>query len=261
MKSHEVDYQIFGDDLQFVEIELDPQETVIAEAGAMMYMEDGMAFETRMGDGSKPNEGFMSKLGSVAKRAFTGESLFMTHFTNQEQGKKHVAFGAPYPGKIIAIDLDEANGELICQKDSFLCAALGTEISIAFNKKLGAGFFGGEGFILQRLRGDGNVFIHAGGTIVQKTLTGQKLMVDTGCIVAFESTINYDIQRAGNLKSMVFGGEGLFLATLQGTGRVWLQSLPFSRLADRVLENAPSVGGKQSGEGSVVRGITDLLQG
>lgn len=260
MKSHEVDYQIFGDDLQFVEIELDPRETVIAEAGAMMYMEDGMAFETRMGDGSKPNEGFMGKLGSVAKRAFTGESLFMTHFTNHAQDKKHVAFGAPYPGKIIAIDLDEANGELICQKDAFLCAALGTEVSIAFNKKLGAGLFGGEGFILQRLRGDGNVFIHAGGTIVQKNLTGQKLMVDTGCIVAFESTINYDIQRAGNLKSMVFGGEGLFLATLQGTGRVWLQSLPFSRLADRILQNAPSAGGKQSGEGSVVRGLTDLLQ-
>jgi uncharacterized protein (TIGR00266 family) len=261
MKSHEVDYQIFGDDLQFVEIELDPRETVIAEAGAMMYMEDGMAFETRMGDGSKPNEGFMGKLGSVAKRAFTGESLFMTHFTNHAQDKKHVAFGAPYPGKIIAIDLDEANGELICQKDAFLCAALGTEVSIAFNKKFGAGLFGGEGFILQRLRGDGNVFIHAGGTIVQKNLTGQKLMVDTGCIVAFESTINYDIQRAGNLKSMVFGGEGLFLATLQGTGRVWLQSLPFSRLADRILQNAPSTGGKQSGEGSVVRGLTDLLQG
>ena len=214
MKSHEVDYQVFGDDLQFVEIELDPKETVIAEAGAMMYMEDGMAFETRMGDGSKPNEGLMGKLGSVAKRAFTGESLFMTHFTNQAQAKKHVAFGAPYPGKIIAIDLDEANGELICQKDSFLCAALGTEISIAFNKKLGAGLFGGEGFILQKLRGDGNVFIHAGGTIVQKTLTGQKLMVDTGCIVGFETSIDYSIEQAGNLKSMVFGGEGLFLATL-----------------------------------------------
>jgi len=260
-KSHEVDYQVFGDDLQFVEIELDPQETVIAEAGAMMYMEDGMNFETKMGDGSNPSAGFMSKLGSVAKRAFTGESIFMTHFTNAGQGKKHVAFGAPYPGKIIAIDLDEANGELICQKDSFLCAALGTEVTIAFNKKFGAGLFGGEGFILQKLRGDGNVFIHAGGTIVEKRLNGEKLMVDTGCIVAFESTINYDIQRAGNMKSMIFGGEGLFMATLQGTGRVWLQSLPFSRLADRILANAPSAGGKQSGEGSVVRGLTDLLQG
>jgi uncharacterized protein (TIGR00266 family) len=259
--SHVIDYQIYGDDLQFVEVELDPKETVIAEAGTMMYMEEGITFEAKMGDGSKPNAGFLDKLGGMAKRAFTGESLFMTHFTNSGQGKRHVAFGAPYPGKIIAIDLDEANGELICQKDSFLAAALGTEVSIAFNKRLGAGLFGGEGFILQRLRGDGMVFIHAGGTIVEKRLNGEMLRVDTGCIVAFEKTINYDIQRAGNLKSMLFGGEGLFLATLQGTGRVWLQSLPFSRLADRILENAPSVGGKQSGEGSVIRGITDLLQG
>ena len=261
MKSHEVDYQIFGDDLQFVEIELDPKETVIAEAGAMMYMEQGIGFETKMGDGSNPSAGFMSKLGSVAKRAFTGESIFMTHFTNNNrQGKNHVAFGAPYPGKIIAIDLDEANGELICQKDSFLCAALGTEVSIAFNKKLGAGLFGGEGFILQKLRGDGNVFIHAGGTIIQKTLIGEKLMVDTGCIVAFESTISYDIERAGNLKSMFFGGEGLFLATLQGKGRVWLQSLPFSRLADKILQNAPSAGGSSQGEGSLLKGAMDILQ-
>lgn len=262
MKSHEVDYTIYGDDLQFVEVELDPNERVVAEAGAMMYMEQGIGFETKMGDGSNPKGGFLSAIGSAAKRAFTGESIFMTHFSNNGQGKKHVAFGAPYPGKIIAIDLDEANGELICQKDSFLCAAFGTEISIAFNKKLGAGLFGGEGFILQRLRGDGNVFIHAGGTIVEKRLNGEKLMVDTGCIVAFENTISYDIERAGNLKSMVFGGEGLFLATLQGTGRVWLQSLPFSRLADRILANAPSAGGKSSGEGSVLGNIaTDLLQG
>jgi uncharacterized protein (AIM24 family) len=189
----------------------------------------------------------------------------MTHFTNNGQGKNHVAFGAPYPGKVIAIDLDDTSGELICQKDSFLCAALGTEVSIAFNKKLGAGLFGGEGFILQKLRGDGNVFIHAGGTIVEKRLTGNKIMVDTGCIVAFESTISYDIERAGNLKSMVFGGEGLFLATLQGTGRIWLQSLPFSRLADRVLQNANfsgGGGGRSSGEGSVLgRVATDLFQG
>jgi uncharacterized protein (TIGR00266 family) len=260
MKSHEVGYQVYGDDLQFVEVELDPSETVIAEAGAMMYMEDGINYETKMGDGSKPDEGFLGKLGSVAKRAITRESLFMTHFTNHLSGKKHVAFGAPYPGKIIAIDLDEANGELICQKDSFLCAALGTEITIAFNKKFGAGLFGGEGFILQKLRGDGNVFIHAGGTIIEKQLSGEKLMVDTGCIVAFESTVNYDIQRAGNLKSMIFGGEGLFLATLQGSGRVWLQSLPFSRLADRVLANAPAAGGRSTGEGSIIRGVTDLLQ-
>ncbi len=261
--SHVVDYKVYGDDLQFVEVELDPNETVIAEAGAMMYMEDGIGFETKMGDGSNPSQGFMSKLGSVAKRAFTGESLFMTHFSNNmSQGKKHVAFGAPYPGKIMAIDLDEANGTLLCQKDSFLCAALGTEVSIAFNKKLGAGFFGGEGFILQKLHGDGMVFIHAGGTIIEKRLNGEKLLVDTGCIVAFESTINYDIQRAGNMKSMIFGGEGLFLATLQGTGRVWLQSLPFSRLADRILQNAPKAGGKSTGEGSILGStITDLLQG
>jgi uncharacterized protein (TIGR00266 family) len=214
-----------------------------------------------MGDGSNPRGGFLSALGSAAKRAITGESLFMTHFTNNGQGKKQVAFGAPYPGKIIAIDLDETNGELICQKDAFLCAALGTQISIAFNKKLGAGLFGGEGFILQRLAGDGLVFIHAGGTIIEKRLQNEKIMVDTGCIVAFERSIDYDIQRAGNLKSMVFGGEGLFLATLQGTGRVWLQSLPFSRLADRILQNAPASGGKQTGEGSVLgRGVSSIFE-
>ncbi len=261
MKAHEVDYKVFGDDLQFVEVELDPGETVIAEAGMMMYMEDGITFETKMGDGSKPKAGFMDKLVSVGKRAITGESLFMTHFTSSAHaGKKHVAFGAPYPGKIIAIDLDEANGELICQKDSFLCAALGTELTIAFNKKIGTGLFGGEGFILQRLRGDGMVFIHAGGTIVEKRLNNEKILVDTGCIVAFESTINYNIQQAGNLKSMIFGGEGLFLATLQGAGRVWLQSLPFSRLADRILEFAPSEGGKSVGEGSIVSGAVKFLQ-
>ena len=261
MKSHEVDYKVFGDDLQFVEIELDPGETVIAEAGTMMYMEDAISFEAKMGDGSKPKAGFLDKLVGVGKRVFTGESLFITHFTNSaREGKKHVAFGAPYPGKIITIDLDDVNGDLICQKDSFLCAALGTEVSIAFNKKLGAGLFGGEGFILQRLRGDGMVFIHAGGTIVEKRLNNEKVLVDTGCIVAFESTINYDIQQAGNLRSMIFGGEGLFLATLQGAGRVWLQSLPFSRLADRILEFAPAAGGKDMGEGSIIDGAVKFLQ-
>ena len=261
MRAHEVDYKVFGDDLQFVEIELDPGETVVAEAGTMMYMEEAIGFETKMGDGSKPKAGFLDKLVSVGKRAITGESLFMTHFTsNASGGKRHVAFGAPYPGKIIAIDLDEANGELICQKNSFLCAALGTELTIAFNKKIGAGLFGGEGFILQRLRGDGMVFVHAGGTIVEKRLENETLKVDTGCIVAFEKTISYDIQMAGNLKSMVFGGEGLFLATLQGTGRVWLQSLPFSRLADRILAFAPSQGGQDMGEGSVMDGAIKFLQ-
>ncbi len=260
MSSHVVDYKVFGDDLQFVEVELDPGETVIAEAGVLMYMESGVTFVTKMGDGSKPQAGFLDKLVSVGKRVVTGESLFMTHFTNAVgEGKRHVAFAAPYPGKIIAIDLDETNGELICQKNSFLAAALGTEISIAFNKKIGTGLFGGEGFILQRLRGDGMVFIHAGGTIVEKRLNNEKILVDTGCLVAFEKQIDYNIEQAGNLKSMIFGGEGLFLATLQGTGRVWLQSLPFSRLADRILQNAPIQGGQQTGEGSVIRGLTKLM--
>jgi uncharacterized protein (TIGR00266 family) len=261
MKSHVIDYEVFGDDLQFVQVELDPGETVIAEAGTMMYMENGISFEARMGDGSQPQAGLFDKLIGAGKRVITGESLFITHFTNSTgEGKRRVAFGAPYPGKIIAIDLDEANGQLVCQKDAFLCAALGTEVSIVFNKRLGAGLFGGEGFILQLLRGDGMVFIHAGGTIVEKRLENEKLLVDTGCIVAFENTIDYDIQQAGNLKSMLFGGEGLFLATLQGTGRVWLQSLPFSRLADRVLQNAPKAGGRETGEGTVIKGLTNLFE-
>lgn len=261
MRSHEIDYKIFGDDLQFVEIELDPGETVIAEAGTMMYMEDGITFEAKMGDGSKPKAGLLDTLVGAGMRVITGESLFITHFTNAARDRKrHVAFGAPYPGTIVSIDLDDANGELICQKDSFLCAALGTQVNIAFNKRLGAGLFGGEGFILQRLRGDGMVFVHAGGTVIERQLNNEKVMVDTGCIVAFESTIDYDIQQAGNLKSMLFGGEGLFLATLRGTGRVWLQSLPFSRLADRILKFAPSEGGKRAGEGSILRGMTDFLQ-
>jgi len=262
MKSHEIDYTVYGDDLQFVEIELDPQETVIAEAGMLMYMEESVGFETRLGDGSKPKAGVLGALLDVGKRALTGESLFMTHFSNTgASGKRHVAFGGPYPGKVMAIDLDEANGELICQKDAFLCAALGTEVSITLNKRLGAGFFGGEGFILQRLRGDGLVFIHAGGAIVERRLEDEKLLVDTGCLVAFEPSIDYSIERAGNLKSMVFGGEGLFLATLRGTGRVWLQSLPFSRLADRIIKSAPAQGGQSKGEGSVLGEIaTGFLQ-
>lgn len=259
--SHEVDYELVGDDMQMVKVELDPGETVIAEAGAMNYMEDGITFEAKMGDGSNPNQGFFSKIGSVAKRAITGESLFMTHFTHQGRGKAHVAFAAPYPGKIIPIDLSTIGGELIVQKDGFLCAAFGTELSIAFNKKLGAGFFGGEGFILQRLRGDGMAFVHAGGTVIERQLTGETLRVDTGCLVAFEPTVDYDIQRAGNMKSMFFGGEGLFLATLSGHGKVWLQSLPFSRLADRIIASAPSSGGSSKGEGSVLGGIGRLLDG
>ena len=242
-RSHQIDYEIIGESIQMVEIELDPGETVIAEGGAMNYMEDGIAFETKMGDGSTPDQGFMGKLMAVGKRALTGESIFMTHFTNRVSGKKRVTFAAPYPGTVVPVDLSQHGGELLCQKDAFLCAAMGTQLGIAFNKKLGAGLFGGEGFILQRLNGDGLAFVHAGGTVVRKELNGEKLFVDTGCLVAFTKGINYDIQRAGNLKSMVFGGEGLFLATLQGHGTVWLQSMPFARLAQRI------VGGYASGKG------------
>ena len=261
MRCHEVDYEIFGDDMQTVEVELDPGEVVIAEAGAMNWMEDGIDFEAKMGDGSQPEKGFMGKLFDAGKRAITGESLFMTHFTNHGQGKKRVAFAAPYPGKIIPVDMAKIGGELICQKDAFLCAALGTEVTIAFNQKLGAGFFGGEGFILQKLVGDGMAFIHAGGTIVKKELQGETIRLDTGCLVGFSPGISYDIQRAGNLKSMFFGGEGLFLATLSGFGTVYLQSLPFSRLADRILQHAPAAGGTAKGEGSLLGGIGRMLDG
>jgi len=259
MQSHEIDYEIIGDDLQMVEIELDRGETVIAEAGAMTYMEEGITYEAKMGDGSDPKQGMLGKLLSAGKRAISGESIFMTHFTSQMDGKRHVAFGAPYPGKIIPVDLAQTGGELLCQKDAFLCAALGTNVSIAFNKRLGAGFFGGEGFILERLRGDGKVFMHVGGTVIKRELQGEKLMIDTGCIAAFTTGIDYSIERAGNMKSMFFGGEGLFLATLQGTGTVWLQSLPFSRLADRILENAPKAGGKNTGEGSILGSLGNLM--
>lgn len=261
MISHEIDYEIFGDDMQIVSVELDPGETVIAEAGAMNWMDEGIQFEARTGDGSRPDEGLLGKLVNMGKRAITGESLFITHFTNKGHGKQQVAFAAPYPGKIIPVDLSEFGGEIICQKDAFLCAALGTRIDIAFNKRFGAGFFGGEGFILQRLTGDGKAFMHAGGTIVKKELKGETLRVDTGCIVAFSPGIDYDIQKAGNLKSMFFGGEGLFLATLRGHGTVYLQSLPFSRLADRVIQHAPKMGGSDKGEGSVLGGLGRLLDG
>jgi len=261
MKCHKVDYKVIGDDIQIVEVELDPGETVIAEAGAMNYMDDGITFEAKMGDGSKPDGGLFGKLMDAGKRAITGESIFLTHFTNSSSGKKSVAFAAPYPGKIIPIDMTKVNGELICQKDAFLCAALGTEVGIAFTKRLGAGFFGGEGFILQRLKGDGMAFVHAGGTIIKKKLSNDTIRVDTGCIAAFTSGINYDIERAGSLKSMFFGGEGLFLATLSGTGVVLLQSLPFSRMADRIFQHAPSAGGSRKGEGSILGGIGDLIGG
>ncbi len=260
-RSHEIDFEIIGDDMQCVIVELDPGETVVAEAGAMNYMEDGIDFQARMGDGSKPDEGFMGKLLSVGKRVLTGESLFLTHFTNRAGGKSHVAFAAPYPGKIIPVNLADVGGEVTCQKDAFLCAAMGTRVDITFNRRLGAGFFGGEGFILQKLSGDGWAFCHACGTIIERELTGQTLRVDTGCLVGFTRGITYDIQMAGNLKSMIFGGEGLFLATLSGHGKVWLQSLPFSRLANRIIAAAPRAGGSRKGEGSVLGGLGDLLDG
>jgi len=261
MKCHEVDYEILGQDIQLVEVELDPNETVIAEAGAMNYMEQGITFETKMGDGSTPDEGMVSKLFSAAKRKMTGESVFTTHFTNTAQGKQRVAFSAPTPGSIVAIDMEKAGGRITCQKDSFLAAALGTKVSITFNRKIGAGFFGGEGFILQSLEGDGMAFIHAGGTLIEKQLNGETLRVDTGCLVGFTQGIDYDIEKAGSMKSMIFGGEGLFLATLSGHGTVWLQSMPFSRLADRIFQSASSYGGSDKGEGSVLGGIGRIIDG
>lgn len=255
---HEIDYRISGDDMQFVEIELDPTEAVVAEAGGMMYMEDGIALETIFGDGSSQNRGFMGSLLGAGKRLITGESLFMTVFQNRALARRKVAFAAPYPGKIIPVHLRELGGDLIAQKDSFLCAAKGVSISIAFQKRFGAGLFGGEGFIMQRLQGDGWAFVHAGGTLMQRDLLpGETLRVDTGCLVALQPTVDYDIQLVGGVKTALFGGEGLFFATLRGPGRVWLQSLPFSRLAGRVL--AAAGGGRE--EGSVLGGFGRLLDG
>ncbi|OEG61842.1 MAG: TIGR00266 family protein [Halanaerobium sp. MDAL1] len=260
--SHEIDYEIIGDDMQVVEVELDPEETVIAEAGAMNWMDNGISFEAKMGDGTEVDKSILGKIFGAGKRAITGESIFMTHFTNKDYGKKKIAFAAPYPGKIIALDLAEMpQNQFTCQKDAFLCAALGTKVDITFSKRFGSGLFGGEGFILQKLSGDGRAFVHAGGTVVKKELKNEKLKVDTGCLVGFTSGIDYSIERAGELKSMLFGGEGLFLATLQGTGTVYLQSLPFSRLADRIIKSAPRVSGKQKGEGSVLGQIGNMLDG
>jgi uncharacterized protein (TIGR00266 family) len=261
MYCDEVDYEIIGQSMQILEVELDPQETVIAEAGMMNYMEQDITFETRMGDGSATNENFMSKIFSAGKRVLTGESLFMTHFSNEGTKKRRVAFAAPYPGTIIPLNLAEQGGQILCQKDSFLAAARGTKIDIAFNRKIGAGFFGGEGFILQKLQGDGMAFLQAGGTIVKRRINGETLRLDTGCLVAFGPGIDYDIELVKGIKSMLFGGEGIALATLTGTGDVWIQSLPFSRLADRILANAPKAGGSRTGEGSILGGIGDMLDG
>lgn len=241
MPAHVIDYRIVGHDMQLVEVTLDPNETVIAEAGLMLYMEEGIGFETRMGDGSE--SGFLGKLFSAAKRSISGESVFLTHFSNESDTRRTVAFSAPYPGSIIPLDLSALGGEVLCQKEAFLAAAYGTEVGIAFTRRLGSGFFGGEGFVLQRLSGDGLAFIHAGGAVLEKTLDNETLRLDTGCLVAFTRGIDYDIQMVRGLKSMLFGGEGMFLATLCGSGKVWVQSLPFSRLADRVLERMPKMPG------------------
>ena len=249
-QSHEIDYEIHGHGIQVVEVELDPDETVIAEAGAMVYMDSSIDFESKMGDGSNPNQSFFGKLLSAGTRMLTGESVFMTHFTHRGHGKAKVAFAAPYPGTVIPIDLSEMQqGSITVQKDAFLCAALGTKVSITFNRKLGSGLVGGEGFILQKLEGDGRAFIHAGGTLIEKELNNETLKVDTGCVVAFEPSIDFDVQRAGGLRSMVFGGEGLFLATLSGTGKVWLQSMPLRKLIAAI---APYSQNKDKGESSIL---------
>jgi uncharacterized protein (TIGR00266 family) len=261
--AHEIDYTIYGEEMQFVEVELDPGESVIAEAGGMMYMESGIHMETIFGDGSEKSSGsgLTGKLFSAGKRLITGESLFMTIFTNQGQGKKRVSFAAPYPGKIVAFDLSKYNNKVICQKDAFVCAAKGVSLGIDFKRKLGVGFFGGEGFIMQKLEGDGWAFAHAGGTIHKKELSsGEKLRVDTGCLVALTQTVKYDIEMVRGVKSMMFGGEGLFFATLQGPGTVWLQSLPFSRLADRIISQAGPTGQRKD-EGSLLGTIGNLLDG
>ena len=262
MRAHDIDFQLFGDDMQFVEIELDPKEIVIAEAGAMMYMENGVEMDTVFGDGNDSGGGLMGKLMGAGKRIITGESLFMTQFTNNSQARKKVAFAAGYPGKIIPVDLTSVGGKLIAQKDAYLCSAKGVSIGIEFQKKIGVGFFGGEGFIMQKLEGDGLVFIHAGGTIIEKDLAaGEVLRVDTGCLVALTSSVSYNIEMVKGIKSAVFGGEGLFFATLKGPGKVWLQSLPFSRMADRIISSARSTGGHSKDEGSLLGSLGNLLDG
>ncbi len=258
MYSHEIDYKIIGEDIQIVEIELDPNETVIAEAGSMLYMEDGIQFETKMGDGSQPDQGFLGKLLQAGSRVITGESLFMTHFTNRGVGKRKVTFAAPYPGTVLPINLGTTYGNtIIVQKDSFLCAARGTQLNVQFNQRLGSGFFGGEGFILQKVQGDGMAFIHAGGVVIERTLNNEMLRVDTGCVVGFEPSISFDIQRSGGLKSMIFGGEGIFLATLRGSGKVWIQSMPISKLVQRL---SPTGGQATKESGSVLGQLGNLFQ-
>jgi uncharacterized protein (TIGR00266 family) len=259
MLNHEIDYQIHGEEMQFVEVELDPQETAIAEAGSFMMMDDGITMETIFGDGSQQQSGLLNKLFSAGKRLLVGESLFMTAYTNIGSGKKKVSFASPYPGKIIALDLNRLGGKVICQKDAFLCAAKGVSIGIEFQKKLGTGLFGGEGFIMQKVEGDGMAFVHAGGHVFERHLIpGEMLKVDTGCIVGFTANVNYDIQFVGGIKNTIFGGEGVFFATLRGPGTVWLQTLPISRLAGRILSYG---GSRRKEEGSILGGFGNLLDG
>ena len=262
MKAHEIDYHIYGEEMQYVEIELDPQEIVVAESGSFMMMDNGIKMETIFGDGSQQQSGLFDKLLSAGKRVLTGESLFMTAYLNQNNSKSKVSFASPYPGKIVAIDLTQFDGKFICQKDSFLCAAKGVSVGIEFSKKIGRGLFGGEGFIMQKIEGDGMAFVHSGGTLAKKELaTGEILKVDTGCIVGFSKDIDYDIEFIGGIKNTIFGGEGMFYATLRGPGIVYIQSLPFSRLADRIIASAPKAGGNGREEGSLLGGIGRLLDG
>lgn len=260
INNHEIDYRIYGEEMQFVEIELDPSETAIAEAGSFMMMEDGIKMDTIFGDGSQSNDNsIFNKLLSAGKRLLTGESLFMTAYTNIGYGKKKVSFASPYPGKIIALDLAKLGHKIICQKDAFLCAAKGVAVGIEFQRKLGTGLFGGEGFIMQKLEGDGLSFVHAGGHVLERTLaSGEVLKIDTGCIVAFTQTVNYDIEFVGGIKNTVFGGEGVFFATLRGPGTVWIQTLPISRLASRIMQYGT---GTRKEEGSILGGLGNLLDG
>ena len=259
---HEIEFRIIGEDLQFVEVELDPNEATVAEAGSMMFMEDGIEMETIFGDGRQQTGGFLGALMGAGKRLLTGESLFMTVFLNRSSQKRRVAFGAPYPGRIVPMHLAEIGGELIAQKDSFLAAAKGVSIGIAFQKKIGVGLFGGEGFIMQRLQGDGWAFVHAGGMLQERTLaTNELLRVDTGCIVALQPSVSYDIEYVGKIKTALFGGEGLFFATLTGPGRAWLQSLPLSRMADRIYKAAPAAHGGRREEGSILGSLGGILDG
>ena len=259
MNNHEIDYKIHGEELQCVEIELDPQEAVISEPGSFMMMTDGIQMETLFGDGTETG-GLLGKLFSAGKRLLTGENLFMTVYTNTSQQKRQVTFAAPYSGKIIPLDLPDLGGKVICQKDSFLCAAKGVSVGIEFQRKLGTGLFGGEGFIMQKLEGDGMAFVHSGGYVVEKVLQpGEILKIDTGCIVAFTQTVSYDIQFVGGIKNTIFGGEGLFFAQLQGPGKVWIQTLPISRLASRILQYAGPSGRRE--EGSVLGKLGNMLDG